>query len=60
MNSLYKDLLGTEIFKVPRGSDERLNKWPRLETKGLLKLTGESRHKSCGDIVLSNAGKIVA
>ncbi|KAF2905047.1 hypothetical protein ILUMI_01130 [Ignelater luminosus] len=58
VDSLYKELLGTEIFKVPNGSNERLSKWPHLEARDLLKLTGEGKYKSCGDIVLSNAGWI--
>ncbi|KAK5645480.1 hypothetical protein RI129_006780 [Pyrocoelia pectoralis] len=57
--SLYETFLGSEIFLVPKGSPERLDRWPKLKRgQLLLKLQGVNEEVSCGDIVLSNAGWI--
>ncbi|XP_031351221.1 nitric oxide-associated protein 1 [Photinus pyralis] len=58
-SSLYETFLGSEIFLVPKGSPERLSKWPNLKQgELLLHLQGVNEDTSCGDIVLSNAGWI--
>lgn len=48
---VYNDCLGTELMKVPRGDQARLNNWPKLEKNDEdIKVSGiESEHKSaCG------------
>lgn len=55
-DELYKNLLGTEMFQVPIGNKERLQKWPNLEAADDIKLRGIDWDECCADIVLSSAG----
>ncbi|KAF5303845.1 hypothetical protein FQR65_LT08102 [Abscondita terminalis] len=56
---LYDTFLGTDLFAVPKGSEERMKQWPHLkETQLPLLLKGMQNNISCGDILLSNAGWI--
>lgn len=55
-DEIYREFLGTEMFKVPVGNKERLSKWPALEAGDLITLKGQDWEVSCADVVLSNAG----
>lgn len=55
-NNLYKEFLGTELFQVPCGSEERLKKWPELCSSEEIHLTGIDWDTACADVVLSSAG----
>lgn len=59
-DDLYKNLLGTEIFKVPSGNEERLTKFPSLQPSEVITIKGVDWDISSKDIVLSNAGWISA
>lgn len=52
-DEIYKTFLGTELFAVPAGGEERLKNWPNLEKK-VLQFTGEGPKYCCGDVVLSS------
>lgn len=54
---LYDLFLGTEVFSVPSGSKDRLDKWPKLKSGTEIKVSGEDLDFACADIILSNAGK---
>lgn len=57
-NEVYEKLLGTYLFAVPCGNEERLSKWPGLSSyKEPIRLTGINEKTSCADIVLSSAGE---
>lgn len=56
-NEIYDKFLGTELFAVPSGGEERLNTWPGLTKRvELFEFTGEGFRVCCGDIVLSSIG----
>lgn len=55
-DEMYRDLLGTDVLGVPKGSAERLEKWPQLKASDEIQLTGRERDTACADIVLSSAG----
>lgn len=55
---IYQDLLGTDVLAVPRGSEERLQKWPALRAAEDITLKSQDQTKSCADVVLSSAGMI--
>lgn len=58
-DEVYDKLLGTNLFAVPCGSQERLSKWPGLSCyKEPIQMTGIHEKTSCGDIVLSSAGEL--
>lgn len=54
--NVYKELLGTELFRVPVGNQDRLEKWPQLVAGNDIKVTGVDWESSCADILLSSAG----
>jgi len=59
-DEVYDKLLGTHLFAVPCGSQERLSKWPGLGCyKEPIQLTGVNEKTSCADIVLSSAGRLL-
>ncbi|KAJ0180840.1 hypothetical protein K1T71_002925 [Dendrolimus kikuchii] len=52
---LYETFLGTELFAVPIGGEERLKNWPGLAAKDdILEYNGEGPKICCGDVVLSS------
>ncbi|CAK1548015.1 unnamed protein product [Leptosia nina] len=52
---VYEEFIGTELFAVPTGDQERLKNWPGLKKKeDILEFTGEGPKACCGDIVLSS------
>lgn len=54
---LYEIFLGTELFAVPTGGEERLKKWPGLTAKeDILEFIGEGPKMCCGDVLLSSIG----
>ena len=57
---MYTNLIGSELFLIPTGEPQRLKQWPNLEPHptdfALEGIRGFLTDKSCGDIVLSNAG----
>lgn len=55
-DEIYKEFLGTDLFQVPVGNEERLSKWPALEPEELIRLKGKDWEESCADIILSSAG----
>lgn len=55
---IYKHLLGSSYLLVPRSDPDRLAKWPQLECTADILLSGEDKHISVADIVLSSAGWI--
>lgn len=57
-DNLYEELVGSQLFQVPLGTEERLKKWPKLVAGNDIHLTGVDWEVSCADIVLSSAGKI--
>jgi len=54
-DSVYNELLKTEVFVVPENNSDRLKHWPALESKEM-KVTGIGKNESIADIVLSSAG----
>lgn len=55
---IYEKFLGSEMFGVPIGYDERLKSWPGLESTDEQQITGQGYEESTCDIVLSSAGWI--
>ncbi|CAG9575333.1 unnamed protein product [Danaus chrysippus] len=55
-DELYNSFVGTELFAVPSGGHERLQRWPGLSGGGEMEFEGEGPNVCCGDIVLSSAG----
>ncbi|KAL7632824.1 UNVERIFIED_CONTAM: hypothetical protein RMT77_016821 [Armadillidium vulgare] len=55
-SDIYRSLIGSSLFSVPRGSDERLKKWPCLKPTNV-RIKGMA-DRSSADIVLSSAGFI--
>jgi ribosome biogenesis GTPase A len=53
---IYQELLGSDLFNVPKGNNERISKWPGLELAKNFTITGEIWHKSSNDVVMSSAG----
>lgn len=52
---IYNNFLGTDLFAVPSGGEERLKNWPGLKKcNDLLEFSGEGPKFCCGDIVLSS------
>ncbi|XP_039765886.1 nitric oxide-associated protein 1 [Pararge aegeria] len=54
-HEVYETFIGTELFAVPSGGQERLRNWPGLKHKQY-EFTGEGPKFCCGDIVLSSIG----
>ncbi|KAI8427051.1 hypothetical protein MSG28_014692 [Choristoneura fumiferana] len=52
-DEIYETFLGTELFAVPAGGEERLKNWPKLEKK-VVQFTGAGPKYCCGDVVLSS------
>ncbi|XP_066144077.1 nitric oxide-associated protein 1 isoform X1 [Euwallacea fornicatus] len=55
-DSIYQELLGSDLFVVPIFKGDRKEKWPGLELAKSFKIFGKSRRESSYDVVLSNAG----
>ena len=55
---LYKDFLGSELFNVPIGGNDRLDKWPELEASEEIIVSGKEKYITACDVVLSSAGWI--
>lgn len=55
-DSLYEEMIGTELLKVPCGGPQRIEKWPKLQMAREFSLTAKSWNESTIDVVLSNAG----
>lgn len=54
-DDVYKNFVGTELFAVPSGGEERLKSWPGLKKcPNVMKFYGEGPKTCCGDIVLSS------
>lgn len=48
-DSIYKELLGTELMGVPVGDEERLARWPGLAPSDVYTFKGEgSKRSACG------------
>lgn len=54
---IYNNLLGSNLFRVPCGGNERLSKWPQLMFKDF-EICGKIRNEASADIVLSSAGNL--
>ncbi|XP_066253166.1 nitric oxide-associated protein 1 [Euwallacea similis] len=55
-DSIYQELLGSDLFVVPVFKGDRKEKWPGLELTKSFKIFGKSIRESSYDVVLSNAG----
>uniref|UniRef100_A0A8D8Y9T3 Nitric oxide-associated protein 1 n=2 Tax=Cacopsylla melanoneura TaxID=428564 RepID=A0A8D8Y9T3_9HEMI len=53
---IYNSLLGTQAFRVPCGSSERLKQWPALEGREISLMAREEPNSISADLVLSSAG----
>lgn len=53
--AFYRDYVGSEVLRVPRGGQARMALWPPLRPTQL-QVTGVARDESCADVVLSSAG----
>ncbi|XP_024869274.1 nitric oxide-associated protein 1 [Temnothorax curvispinosus] len=56
-DSIYNELLKTEVFVVPENSPDRLKHWPALGSKEM-EVTGIGNNESIADVILSSAGWI--
>lgn len=54
---IYNDFLGSELFNVPIGENDRLEKWPKLDSKEIV-VMGKEKYITACDVVLSSAGWI--
>lgn len=54
-DNFYNLFIGTQMLAVPCGGEERLKRWPKLESVQF-DLTGKSWKESTADLVLSSAG----
>ncbi|KAG4075871.1 hypothetical protein HA402_003697 [Bradysia odoriphaga] len=54
--TVYSEMLGTELLAVPVGDAERLNKWPGLAASDVFTFRGEGTKVSACDVLLSSAG----
>jgi len=51
-NEIYNELLGTEFFKVPKGDEERLQKWPGLQPSDIICIEGIHKYvAACGNSI---------
>lgn len=57
VESIYEELIGTELFGVPIFQGDRAASWPGLELAKTFKIFGKSAKESSYDVVLSSAGK---
>ncbi|XP_077284121.1 nitric oxide-associated protein 1 [Arctopsyche grandis] len=55
-DEMYSEFVGTELFGVPIGDDERLSKFPKLKSGAEIDMIGEGENICLGDITLSSAG----
>ncbi|XP_055905118.1 nitric oxide-associated protein 1 [Eupeodes corollae] len=55
-DEVYREYLGSELFGLPVGGEERLKKWPGLKASEEITIYGESRDSATCDILLSSAG----
>ena len=54
---VYREFLGTELFLVPKGGKERMEKWPALKAGKPLTVNGfDKRKSSCGELEIISVG----
>ncbi|XP_055852770.1 nitric oxide-associated protein 1 [Episyrphus balteatus] len=57
-SDIYQKYLGSELFGLPAGDEERLKRWPGLKPSEEITIYGESEDAATCDILLSSAGWI--